>query len=232
MQGSKLRKGMKRLLECLLVLGLVALFLTGSFLVYDTLRLMRHAQDPTLQAYRPKKQMVLEEKQIGPEEVCWITIEDTGVDFPVMQSTDNIKYLQTDPYGDFSMSGSIFLDCRNAPDFTDPYSIIYGHHMEQGLMFGALDDFRDAGFAAAHRKGQLTTCTARFTFQVFCTLEADAASSLLFRPCARTEVLEELEKNAFWYETPGQGRIVALSTCTGTEDTTRFLVVGAIEEQS
>ena len=99
-------------------------------------------------------------------------------------------------------------------------------------MFGALDDFRDAGFAAAHRKGQLTTCTARFTFQVFCTLEADAASSLLFRPCARTEALEELEKNAFWYETPGQGRIVALSTCTGTEDTTRFLVVGTIEEQS
>ncbi len=214
-----------------MVLCSAAMFLTGGYLVYDTLTLMRHAQDPTLKTYRPEESMALqEERQIGPEQVAWITIEGTGVDFPVMQSTDNIKYLQMDPYGEDSMSGSIFLDCRNAADLSDPYSIVYGHHMEHGLMFGALDDFRSESFILKHREGRITTRQTCYAFRIFCTVEADATSSGLFRPLSRTEALEALQESSLWYEAPDEGRIVALSTCMGAERSARFLVVGTIEE--
>lgn len=228
---GKLLRGLDRCLEGLIAVSLVLVFLIGIYLVYDTLWLMRHAKDPTLKEYRPEASAVLEEeRQIGPEQVAWITIDGTGVDFPVMQSTDNIKYLQTDPYGAFSMSGSIFLDCRNAADLSDPYSILYGHHMENGLMFGALDAFHDAGFLQEHREGRITTRQACYRFRIFCTVEADAASSGLFRPLARSEALDMLRGSGSWLEEPGEGRIVALSTCMGAEDTARFLVVGTIEE--
>ena len=213
--------------------GLALVFLIGSYLVYDTLWLMRHAQDPTLKEYRPQENVALEEeRQISSEQAAWIIIEGTGIDHPVMQSTDNIKYLQTDPYGDFSMSGSVFLDCRNDADLTDPYSIIYGHHMENGLMFGALDAFRDTGFLIQHRDGRIMTRQACYAFHVFCTTEADAVSSGLFRPLSREEALAALQAAPLWYEEPEEGQIVALSTCTGAEETSRFLVVGTIEEIS
>ena len=75
--------------------------------------------------------------------VGWIVVDDTNIDYPVMQGYDNSQYLNLDPYGEYSLSGSIFLDSRNSSDFTDPYSIIYGHHMEYGKMFGAIDDYLD-----------------------------------------------------------------------------------------
>ena len=224
-------KTLNRCLETLCGVCLALMFLIGSYLVYDTLWLMRHAQDPTLKKYRPQDDVVLEEeRKIGPEQAGWITIEGTGIDYPVMQSSDNIKYLQTDPYGDLSMSGSIFLDCRNDADLADPYSIIYGHHMENGLMFGALDSFRDEGFLVRHREGRITTRQACYMFHVFCTTEADAATSGLFRPLSREEALAALRAEPMWFEEPKEGQIVALSTCVGAEESSRFLVVGTIEE--
>ena len=69
---------------------------------------------------------------------------------------ENYEYLNKDPYGEFSLSGSIFLDARNDPDFKDDYSLIYGHHMEKGAMFGALDDFQDRAYFDQRRSGTVS----------------------------------------------------------------------------
>lgn len=45
-----------------------------------------------------------------------------------------------------SLAGSIFMDARNEDDFSDRYIIIYGHHMDNGFMFGDLDKFIDEDF--------------------------------------------------------------------------------------
>jgi SrtB family sortase len=62
--------------------------------------------------------------------VGFLTVEGTNIDYPVMQGIDNSHYLNTDPFGAYSLSGSIFLDSRSSPDFSDEYSVIYGHHMD------------------------------------------------------------------------------------------------------
>ena len=65
----------------------------------------------------------------NPEVVAWLTLEDTGVDYPVTQGKNNQKYINTSALGEFSLSGAIFADARNAPDFSDTLTILYGHNM-------------------------------------------------------------------------------------------------------
>ena len=67
--------------------------------------------------------------------VAWIKYGDT-VDYPVVQGKDNNYYLKHLPNGNYSVGGSLFLNAHNASDFTDPNSIIYGHNMTSGAMFG------------------------------------------------------------------------------------------------
>ena len=87
-------------------------------------------------------------------DVCaWVTLDGTGVDYPVVQGKDNLTYVNTDVYGNFSLAGTIFLDTRCAPDFAGGYSLLYGHHMVSGQMFGDLEKYQDAAFLREHRTG-------------------------------------------------------------------------------
>ena len=83
----------------------------------------------------------------------WLTVDGTNIDYPVMQGKDNNSYLNTDPFGNYSLTGSIFLDSRSSPDFSDEYSVVYGHHMDYGKMFGALDDFLNEKYLKQHSSG-------------------------------------------------------------------------------
>lgn len=74
-----------------------------------------------------------------PGIVGWIYQEGTGINYPIMyRENDNEFYLKHDPYGKPSTSGSIFMDGRNTPDFSDENTVIYGHNMKNGSMFGLL----------------------------------------------------------------------------------------------
>ena len=75
---------------------------------------------------------------INPDVCAWVTLDNTAIDYPVVQGEDNFTYVNTDVYGDFSLAGSIFLDVNCDKNFTDPYSLLYGHHMEESKMFGDL----------------------------------------------------------------------------------------------
>ena len=59
-------------------------------------------------------------------DVCgWLTIDDTGIDYPVVRGKDDMEYINKDVYGNFALSGSIFLSSANQPDFTDPYTDLW-----------------------------------------------------------------------------------------------------------
>ena len=91
---------------------------------------------------------------INPDVCAWVTLDNTAIDYPVVQGEDNFTYVNTDVYGDFSLAGSIFLDVNCDKNFTDPYSLLYGHHMEESKMFGDLDLYKDAEFFAQNTTGE------------------------------------------------------------------------------
>ena len=55
---------------------------------------------------------------INKDVAGWITIDDTHIDYPVVQGKDDMEYINKDVYGEFSLSGSIFLSCMNKKDFS------------------------------------------------------------------------------------------------------------------
>ena len=77
-----------------------------------------------------------------PGIVGWIYQEDTQINYPIMyKAGDNDYYLKHDAMGGKSSFGSIFMDGRNNPAFSDKNTIIYGHNMKNGAMFGSLKKY-------------------------------------------------------------------------------------------
>ncbi|MCR4808036.1 MAG: class B sortase [Lachnospiraceae bacterium] len=82
--------------------------------------------------------------------VGWISIEDTGIDYPVMQSSNEEYYLDHNFDQEKDNNGSIFIDkdCSIWPRSQN--IIIYGHNMKSGKMFGELDNYKDEKFCEKH----------------------------------------------------------------------------------
>ena len=85
---------------------------------------------------------------INPDVRGWITIDGTHIDYPVVQGKYDYEYLNKDVFGEYVLSGSIFMSTTNAPDFSDPYTLVYGHHMDNGAMFGDIDLFQKPDYPA------------------------------------------------------------------------------------
>lgn len=214
---------------CLLLLGV------GVYSLLDNLWLYENAQDKSLLVYKPDLSKPLpEDKKITEDQVAWLCVDGTSIDYPVMQGKDNIKYLNTDPYGSFALSGSIFLDYRCSSDFSDDYSLVYGHHLEHNVMFGALDAFADKTYFDEHRTGSLVTSTEVYKINIFAATAADTTDELLFQPSGQSisQVTAYLRSHADIYTAPEPNKnILALSTCAGVNDTSRFLVFGTLTEK-
>ena len=90
-------------------------------------------------------------QQINPDIVAWLRIPGV-LDYPVVQGTDNSYYLHHTFRKEYNIAGSIFLDARNASDFSDGKNIIYGHNMRDGSMFHVLRKFQDLDFYQANRE--------------------------------------------------------------------------------
>lgn len=73
----------------------------------------------------------------------WITIPGCNISYPILQGPDNDKYLNLTYQGTTNSAGSIFMDCDNTDNFQDMHTLIYGHNMKNGSMFGRLKLLRD-----------------------------------------------------------------------------------------
>lgn len=87
-------------------------------------------------------------KAENPETVAWIHFPGVDISYPIMQTEDNDYYLKHTFKKEQNGNGSIFLDYQNSSDFTDDNTIIYGHNMKSGAMFGKLKRYRDEDFFA------------------------------------------------------------------------------------
>ena len=221
-----------RVIDIILFIFFLLLILIGGYTMYDTLLIYNASDGADLRTYKPivvDGEVGWDMSALSDEVVAWLTVDDTSIDYPIMQGTDNSVYLNKDPYGNYSVSGSIFLDCRNSPDFSDNYSLVYGHHMEYGHMFGVLDEFKDKDYFDNHRTGTLTVKNTVYDIEFFACLEADGMTREIFVPDSAEDAMQYAIKHAMiWYE-PKEGKLIALSTCKFPETTERTIVFGVID---
>lgn len=221
-----IEKAIDKAVDILFVLVLII----GIYYVVDSYIVFQDADANNVAAYRPTKEDASSLARLSPDCIAWLTIYDSGVDFPIMQGKDNTEYLNKDPYGAYSLSGSIFLDSRCDPQFTDDYSLVYGHHMSAGLMFGALDAFGDESFLDAHREGEIIVDGAYYKLNVFAFTQTDVSEGMVFEPDREGDRLAWIRENARIFREPHGSRIVALTTCKSPTSTIRTIVFATIEE--
>lgn len=224
------------MLDGVIILMGMAVLLVSVYSLLDNYWVFKNAADSSLLVYKPALQADNEEKTwvTLPEQAAWLFLNESYIDFPVMQGEDNFVYLDKDPYGDYRMSGSIFLDYRNDRDFEDDYSMIYGHHMDHYAMFGSLDLFTDMTYFQFHKEGWIATKKETYNFELFAVSWGDANDQTLFNPRNRTidQILTYIDDHAIintGYQ-PGN-RIVALSTCAGETYTSRLILFGMLKHQ-
>ena len=133
--------------------------MVACYAFWDTHQVYSAASVSTFKEYKPTAENSLsfeELRAINSDVIGWLTIYDTSIDYPVLQSpkTDS-DYLSKNALGEWEGSGSLFLDHFNKSDFSDFNTIIYGHHMAGPTMFGELDAFLDKDFFDKHEYANL-----------------------------------------------------------------------------
>ncbi len=222
-------KGIDRII---LIVSLL-IFLICIYAMIDAVMVFYNANDQSVLKFKPQgKEEAAVLRELSDDAVAWLTIDGTHIDYPVMQGKDNFEYLNKDPYGDYALSGSIFLDSRCDGEFKDAYSLLYGHHMDYGAMFGALDEFIKPEYFSSHRTGTLLTVGGEeYKITFFAALKAPADEDVIFDPSntANDKLLDYIKTNAAIYEeSTGQDHIIALSTCQSAENIERMLVFGIL----
>lgn len=188
------------------------------------LELKPEAEEPSFTALRA----------VNPDVCAWVTLDGTGVDYPVVQGRDNLTYVNTDVYGQFSLAGSIFLDSRCTPDFAGPYSLLYGHHMVGGQMFGDLEKYQDGTFLREHTAGTLLLPDGACRLEVFACLLVSASEPHIFsaEQTDTAALLAWAEGEALcWQEGAAPERVLAMSTCSSAYTDARTVVLAAIRPE-
>ena len=153
-----------------------------------------------------------------------------------------MEYINKDVYGNFALSGSIFLSSANQPDFTDPYNLIYGHHMSNGAMFGDVVEFTDEVYFTAHETGTLYLPGETRSIPIFACVEAEATDRRIYGYIAEPdttgqmqELLSYVKEHAVQYRdirVTGEDSVVALSTCAESATNGRVVLFGKLEKVS
>ena len=121
-------------------------------------------------------------KAINQDITAWITLPGTAIDYPVMQGDTNYSYINTDVYGNFALAGSIFLDSRNSEDYTDTYSLLYGHNMSQNRMFSDINLYKEEKFFEENTLGILLLPDGNHILETLAVIVTPASDSGLMNP--------------------------------------------------
>jgi sortase B len=105
--------------------------------------------------------------QTNPDVVGWIRIDDTHIHYPILQSADNEFYLNRNYKREKVRAGSIFMDFRNDIGANQPNTVLYGHRMKDGSMFGDLKKFLNKDFYSSHRTFSYDTLYKSYRAEVF-----------------------------------------------------------------
>lgn len=183
-------------------------------------------------------------KAKNPDTVGWVYIPGTMVNYPIVHTTDDEKYLTTDFDGRQTWGatyGSIFLSAANAPDFSSTNNIIYGHHLNNGSMFAAIAGFEDEAKFNASRTVYVLTPQGNYKLRSFSLVHVAANDPLAQVSFASDEervayVQDKVDRSVVTVpDTPpvaGINRIFSFATCDNLPTDGRFVLFTYIADST
>lgn len=174
-------------------------------------------------------------KSVNEDVVGWIYVDALpDISYPIVKGKDNQTYLHQTYEKNYNFAGTIFVDYENSGDFSDCNTLVYGHNMKNGSMFGHLKKFReDDKLYKQDKYFWILTPERNYRYEIIAayTTGVNSDTYTLFKgPGEEFEKYLETIKGYSEIQTDDtdltiKDRIVTLSTCTGNEST-RFVVQG------
>lgn len=171
--------------------------------------------------------------------IGWLKIDDTIIDYPVMQTSNNEYYLTYNFNQEYDKNGSIFMDyqCKAYPRSQN--LILYGHHMKSGKMFGDLEKYAKESYYKEHSVIQFDTIYEKGTYQVMYVFRAKVLkeNEIAFKYYQFINANSEEEFNSYMKEMAEMSlydtgvtveygdELLTLSTCDNSQTDGRFAVV-------
>lgn len=173
--------------------------------------------------------------EINRDYACWLYLPGTPIDYPVVHTDNNSTYLHYLFDGSRNKSGTLFLDYRNLPDFQDPNTLIYGHHMRNGTMFGMLTSYDKEGFFAAHPYALIFSEQKVMLVAFFAGYITSSNDPCYDLAISDVDDLQAFSDNArtnsgfhSYVEIGPDDSIVTFSTCAYAFENARYILIGKL----
>jgi len=174
---------------------------------------------------------------INNDAAAWLYCPGTAIDYPVMKTNDYNYYLTHLPDGTENANGSLFIDYNCASDFSGKLTVIYGHHMRSGSMFGSLKRYKEQAYYEKHPFMYLYTEQGNYRIELIysCVVSAGQWGERGFMYSENAGELLAYAAHNTTFESGRKykesDRIVVLSTCSYEFDDARFVVIGILKEE-
>lgn len=163
----------------------------------------------------------------------WININNTNINYPVLQGDDNMYYLDKDMNSEYLISGSIFMNYAN-DGFDDKNTVLFGHNMKNGTMFADLNKYKQKDFFYGNNNIDINNGN-HLEYEVFSVYITDAKDNYIqtnFENKSQyKEFLEKIQNKSIYQsdiEIDGDDKIITLSTCSYEFNDARLVVHGRL----
>lgn len=240
---------MKKIIYIIVMILLIGILLISSYFIFKNNQedkeqeeiydeIVQIAQDNQEDEEKQEENIDMQSLyKINNDIIGWLKIEDTQINYPVMQTKDRPNYyLRKDFYKNYSVWGTPYLaencDIKNSENL-----IIYGHHIKNNKMFGELENYKQKDYYEKHKKIKFYTFEEKVEYEIISVFKTVVYSSKGFRYYDYYNLKDEKEFNTFinkckelsFYDTKQEIKIgdkfLTLSTCEYSQTNGRLVVV-------
>jgi len=167
-----------------------------------------------------------------PDVVGWLTVNGAEISHPFVLTDDNSSYLWADLDGKYIRGGTLFMDYTNLRDFSDKITVIYGHNMRDGTMFGQLLNYLNFDYLLENQDVYISFPDFTAHYTIAACFVTDGADNAIYNNIGTTDNFQEVVD--FIYasadvnpDTPldENSKILVLSTCHRSYETARTLLI-------
>lgn len=240
----------KKILYVFCIMLLISSMLISSYFIYKELKQNKEQENNFEELIEIVEQTNPKEKEqeetvinidnlyaINSDIVGWLRINDTTINYPIMQTKNNPNYyLHRDFYKKYSSYGTPYMSEECSINTSDNL-VIYGHHMNHKKVFGALEDYKSKEFYENHKVIEFTTLEEKQKYEIFAVFKTVVYSKNTFKYYNFVNFSSEDEFNIFinkckelsFYETnikpKYEDKFITLSTCEYSNKNGRLVVI-------
>jgi sortase B len=138
-----------------------------------------NSDEETEDSYAERQEWLLKLKEDNADLVAWLYIEDTKIDYPVMQTKDEQDfYIHRDFEKQYSSAGTLFASALSDIEKPTEVITIYGHMMKAGTMFGGLKKYTEKKYWENHKIIRLDTLEEERYYEIMCVFKTAVSTGL------------------------------------------------------